>query len=292
MKRLFAVLLCAVFVISLAACSKSADTAENAAQDIYYSTSDGKNYDEIGSAESTADSAASGEVTQNEKIIKTVELYVQTKEYDAYVSALTASVASAGGYIENSTADLGGYSDYNRSATYIVRIPADKLGEFLTAADENGKITSKTENQQNVTLEYVDLESRIEAYKTEKETLSGLLEKADSLESILAIQERLSEVNYQIESYTSQLKVLENRVSYSTVTLNISEVERVTEEETTLWTRIKNRFLNNIDNLVDNIQDFIVDFIGGLPIIIPTAAVIAVIVLILRKIIKKRKSSR
>lgn len=300
MKKTFALILCFVLAISLVGCGASNDLKESdaeSADQLYFaqdSAGNGKlNYETYSSA---ADSAAPEEsVTSSEtdeKIIKTVELNVQTKDYDTYISALTASVAENGGYVESSEADMGGYYDSNRYSTYVVRIPADKLDVFLTSAGENGKIVSKTENQKNVTLEYVDLESRISAYKTEKETLTSLLEKAESLENVLSIQERLSEVNYQIESYTSQLRVLANRVSYSTVTLRIREVERVTAAEPTLWERIKNTFLDNVDELGEGLSDIVVAVLGGLPIIIPVGAVIVAAVLILKKAIKKRRAKR
>ena len=297
MKKAFILILCVLTALSLTSCSKGAlnDSVANeigSAPESFYSysadSSAGQGYVTEDSAEITDTKADK----QNEKIIKTVELSVETKEYDAYISSLSASVAALGGYVETSSADFGnGYSS-NRYATYTVRIPADKLDSFLVSAGENGTITSKTENQQNVTLEYVDLESRIEAYKTEKETLSKLLEKAESLENVLAIQERLSEVNYQIESYTSQLKVLENRVSYSTVTLRINEVERVTEAEPTLWSRIKNEFADNLDELIDWFKDSVVGVIGGLPILIPLAALITAVILIIRKAVKKRRAKK
>ena len=292
MKKLFAIILCAVIALSFVACGASSDKAvsENAAMgqdfDMLADDANGKySY----SAESSGAVETPAQKTQDEKIIKTVELSVETKEYEAYITALTASVSAAGGYVETSTANLGSTSYSNRYATFTVRIPAANLDSFINASGEKGTIISKTENQQNVTLEYVDLESRIEAYKTEKITLTGLLEKAESLENVLAIQERLSEVNYQIETYTSQLKVLENRVSYSTVTLRISEVERVTEAQPTLWTRIKNRFLNNLDGLVDWLKDAVVAIIGGLPVIIPLAAAIFIAILIIKKLIRKRR---
>ncbi|MBQ8015535.1 MAG: DUF4349 domain-containing protein, partial [Clostridia bacterium] len=243
---------------------------------------------------STADTAAGAEsgAQTEEKIIKTVDLTVQTKEYDTYISALEASVLANSGYVETSESNSGGYYNSNRRATYTVRIPADKLDAFLTSANENGKIVNKTENQQNVTLEYVDLESRISAYKTEQATLTGLLEKAESLENVLSIQERLSEVNYQIESYTAQLRVLENRVSYSTVTLRIDEVERVTETEPSLWERIKNTFIDNVDELGDWLSDAVVAVIGGLPIILPAVAAAAIAIIIIRKLFKKRKARK
>lgn len=294
MKKIFAISLCVILALTLISCSKSADMSAPAevGNGAFYQYSANDMELKTESYKSDTDAAAGTSATQNEKIIKTVELSVETKEYDAYIAALNSSVNTLGGYVETSTADFGnGYSS-NRYATYTARIPADSLDEFLTAAGENGTITSKTENQQNVTLEYVDLESRIEAYKTEKATLTNLLEKAASLENVLAIQERLSEVNYQIESYTSQLKVLENRVSYSTVTLRIYEVERVTETEPTVWSRIKNTFADNLDDLVEWFKDIVVGFVGGLPILVPAGAAIAVAALILRRIIRKRRAKK
>ena len=302
MKKLFAILLCVVMAVSLGACGAKMSN-DMAVQDMeYFSSADsagGIFYNESeslnGKVELQSDSVPNenGEVPQtNEKIIKTVEAYVQTKEYDKYIISLTANVAANGGYVEKSDANMGGYYNSNRHSTYVLRIPADKLESFMVSAEENGKITSKTETQQNVTLEYVDVESRISAYKTEKETLTNLLEKAASLENVLAIQERLSEVNYQIENYTAQLRVLENRVSYSTVTLNIDEVERVSETQPTLWQRIKNEFLDNIDDIKEGLEDFAVAIIGGIPIIIPAVAVAIVAVVIIRNLIKKRKAKK
>ncbi len=298
-KRLFAIVLCLVIALSFAACGAMKDSINESANAIVedgfamYSADT-----EIGGDfKYTAGQSATGEAPTSqgsveEKIIKTVDLSVQTKEYEAYISDLTASVSSLGGYVENSTNHMGSYysSNSNRSSTYVVRIPADKLDEFLAGAEEKGKITRKTEKQENVTLEYVDLQSRISAYQTERTTLTGLLEKAESLEDVLSIQERLSEVNYQIETYTAQMRVLENRIGYSTVNLDINEVERVTEEKPTIGSRIKNTFLDNLEDLGEWLSDFVVNFIGGLPIIVPVVAVAAVVIVILKKAIKKRRN--
>lgn len=298
MKKIFAIALCLILVIGLAACgaSKTADAEVYTLQNSYAVMDDmfvtEEAADAAGGINYTASSSSASKTDSDEKIIKTVELSVQTKEYTAYINGITQSVASLGGYVENSSTDLGSGANYNRNATYTVRIPADKLEEFLEAADENGTITNINEEQKNVTLEYVDLESRISAFKTERDSLTKLLEKAESLENILAIQERLSEVNYEIENYTAQLRVLANRVNYSTVTMHIREVERVTEEEPSLWSQIKNRFLDNLDDLIDGLKNAVVDIIGGLPILLPVAVGAVIVILIIRKLIKKRKAKR
>lgn len=297
MKKLSVIVLCFVLALSFCACGAKMNDGE--AMNLY--AAEDAMEQEIGSVSlhSLADSAsgtADGKenpAQQNEKIIKTVELHAQTKEYTAYINGVTASVSSLGGYVEKSSTDLGnGSSTYNRSANLIVRIPSEKLDEFLVKAGENGKITSITEQQQNVTLEYVDIESRISAFKTERDTLTKLLAEAASLENVLAIQERLSEVNYEIENYTAQLRVLENRVSYSTVTMSIWEVERVTEEEPSLWTQIKDRFSDNLDDMADMLRNLVVDVVGGIPVILPVAAIAVVAIVIIRKLLKRRKAKR
>ncbi|MGN0572618.1 MAG: DUF4349 domain-containing protein [Acutalibacteraceae bacterium] len=292
MKKISAIILILLMLVSFAACGASAksDGFAGSSADNGYMTSDEISEESVNLKSES--SAGNGVNTENEKIIKTVYLNVQTKEYDKYISALKASVASLGGYVESSESNMGYYEDSNRYANYVVRIPAEKLEEFITSAGENGKITNKSEEIQNVTLEYVDLESRIDSYKAEKETLTGLLKKAESLENVLAIQERLSEVNYQIDSYTSQLNVLKNRVSFSTVTLNINEVERVSESKPTLWSEIKDAFSDNVKAVGEWLRSFVVGLVGGLPIIIPIAAVAVAVILIIRKAVKKRKAKR
>ena len=86
--------------------------------------------------------------------------------------------------------------------------------------------------------------------------------------------------------------MLENRVSYSTVTLNISEVERVTQENPSLWEQIKNRLSDNFDSLKETVREIVVGFVGGLPIIIPCAVLIAAAILIIRKLIKRRRNKK
>ena len=306
MKKLLAILACLLILCSFAACAAGSKAApgnelyadQAAAEDgISYGSIKGDGMSEEVSQVTSADGAI------EEKIVKTVNLTVETKEYEQYISAIRSDVAAAGGYVETSSLN-DSYSGRNsRYASFVFRIPADKLDEFLQKAGENGKITFQKEDQLNVTLEYVDIQSRIKAYTTERDTLLELLKKADDLKDVISVQERLSDVNYQIENYTSQLRVLENRVSYSTVSLDLYEVERVTvtmsvyaalctEDETSLSGEIKNALAENWSNLKQGIRDFIVWFVGGLPIIIPVAVLIAVAIIVLCKVIKKRKARK
>ena len=70
-----------------------------------------------------------------------------------------------------------------------------------------------------MTLQYVDTESRLYRVRTEQESLLRLMEQAEQLEDVIAVQGRLTEVNYEIQSYESRLRAMDNQVTYSTLYL-------------------------------------------------------------------------
>ena len=83
-------------------------------------------------------------------------------------------------------------------------------------------------------------------YEEEQERLLSLLEQAETMEEIIALESRLTEVRYQLESMESQLRTMDNQVSYSTVYLSIEEVEHFTPPaEKGTWERISTGFSEN-----------------------------------------------
>ncbi len=301
MKKIITIILCILLALSLTACGSvnkeaiTGDTLMDSAHGgLNFGSADSivsdESFDTNKSPTMNESSPSPSQNTTDEKIIKTVDLTVETKEFDNYLTLLKSNVSKFGGYVENSESNYGRYEYSTRRAYYIVRIPANKLEDFLASASEKGTIISKNEQQSNVTLEYVDIQSRINAYKTERETLTNLLSMATSLADTLSIQERLSEVNYQIETYTSKLNILENRVSYSTVSVDITEVERITETEPTLWSRIKERFSDNLIGIKEWFEDVIVGLIGGIPVMVPILIVVIPIAVLIFKKHKAKKT--
>ena len=200
-----------------------------------------------------------------------------------------------GGYIENSS--VWGSSYYNtgstRNSEYTVRIPSDRLDEFIEVVGSLGNVTYKNESVEDVTLQYVDVESRKKALETEQARLLELLEKADNLEDLLTIESRLSEVRYELENYGSQKRLLDNQIDYSTVHITVNEVERITEvKERTFFEEIGYRFNDSLYIVGAGLKGFVIGIIGSLPIIAVWIAVIAGIVLILRKVFYGKKKEK
>lgn len=227
----------------------------------------------------------------NRKLIRTVDLQIQTKEFDTVLTSVQERVQELGGYVEQSSIDSGStyYSSYNRYSYLTVRIPSDKLDGFLENVKETANVTNISESTEDITLRYVDVESRKIALETEQSRLLELLEKAETVEDIITIEGRLSEVRYQLESYTSQLRTFDNQVDYSTVHINIHEVDRETKVEPKgFWDEVKEQFGDSLYGIGNGIRGFGIWFLGSSPYLVIWAIVIAGVVYAVKFIRKKR----
>lgn len=225
-----------------------------------------------------------------EKIIRRVNMEVETREFDVLIQALDDEILRLGGYVESS--ELRGKRYHNidsmRRADIVARIPKDKLDEFIGTVYDSSNVVNKTETTENVTLEYYDIESRKKSLEIEQERLFALLEKTDNLEDIITLESRLSSVRYELQNYGTQLRTYDNLVDYSTVTIAVYEVERMSPEDAkTVMARIKNGFSNTLYNIGEGTKNFFVWFVVNLPYILIWAAIISGVALILRRYYKR-----
>lgn len=229
------------------------------------------------------------------KLIKTVDISVETKEFELMMATLEEQVDALGGYIEHMDTYNGSrYSYYisTRSASMTIRIPKDKLNGFLNTVSDIGNVISRSENVEDVTLSYVDIESRKKSLSTEQDRLLELLEQAENMEDIITIEERLSNIRYQLESMESQLRTYDNKVDYSTVYLNVSEVRELTPvEEKTTGERIADGFMESLKDIGNGLKEFVVWFLVHIPYMVIWAVIIVAVVLIV-KIMRKRRRIR
>lgn len=233
-------------------------------------------------------------VSSSRKLIRNVNLSVETTGFDAMISSLTDRVSSLGGYVEQSEISGNSVSSSyhgNRYAYLTVRVPSDKLDTFITQVGEQGNITNQSGTTQDVTLQYSDIESRKKSLTIEQERLWALLEKADTLEAVIALESRLSEIRYQLESFESQLRTYDNQVDYSTVYLSISEVTVFTPTAPdSVADRIQKGFRRNLNNVGNALVNFFVWLISSLPVLIPLAIFAAIIFLLVRGATRKQLS--
>ena len=230
-------------------------------------------------------------VNTEQKLIKTVNMSAETTEFDTLVADVRAKTESAGGYVENS--DIGGNygAAMTRYAYLVLRIPADKLDDFVGEVKNASNVRSFGESTEDVTLQYTDLDTHIKALREELDALFSMMEQATSMKDILAIQSQITEVRYEIENYESQLRVYDNQVTYSTVYLDLYEVNRESSTAgTTFGERVKIKFNDNLYQMGQGFQNFMVGLLGGLPILLPIVVICVAVIVVLRKFWKKKKS--
>lgn len=299
----------ALVTLLLGGCGSKADRSSATAADM--ETAEEAAYDADGaylsddiysvdSAEVTDDVAEDGAATPqvedtSRKLIKNVNLSVETETFEELLATITEKTESFSGYIEESYTYNGSnyYGRGTRNASMTVRIPAQQLDAFLSSVSEVSNVISRNDSVSDVTLQYVDMESHKKALTAEQDRLLELLEQAESVEDIITIESRLSDVRYQIESMESQLRTLQNQVSYSTVYLDIQEVEKLTPvEEQTRGEMIREGFVDSLYGVGNGLLDFGTAVIIDLPYLVVWAAVILLVILIIRLLRKHRKNKK
>lgn len=248
--------------------------------------------------------AEPGETTQTNpafagrKVIRNADLNIETLDFDTFIATVTERVNSLGGYIQANNMRRGSYSKAgNRYAEMTVRIPAEKLDLFLNEVNGLGNVTWRTENVDDVTDSYTDIEARLTSLRTEYDTLISLLEKAGSLDEIITLQDRLTSVRYEIELYEARKRNYDSLIEMSTVHMNVSEVESVTPvEEESFGQEVSRRFRESFESVTDGLRAFAVWLIGDSPSILLALLVMGlialVIILIVRGSRKKKEKQR
>ncbi len=267
--------------------------SDNVAMDITTNSKPFSEYSNSLSDEVTEDSVhiqystdSTSKPVNNRKIIKTANVSIRTKNYDTFMTALNQKIEQYGGYVENSE-EFNLSADTNRNAVMSIKVPSENLGKFLEELSVIGTVTSIAVTSNDITDSYIDIESRIKALETEEKTLLDILEKAENLNDVIQLQDRLSQVRADRESLKTQKQSYDGMIAYSGISLGIQEVERVVEGDDSFFGEVKEKLMNNLYDLGDFFREFAINFIAALPYIVIIGAVAAVVILIVKKVKRK-----
>lgn len=300
MKRTLAILFSIILCMSLlmTACTKSANLGDYEAPASSFNKPGSISYDsasyEGSPAQSTSSDQDVGNALEGRKVIRDASLTIQTLDFDDFMRNMLDRVNALGGYVEKNSVDGNSYGSKRlRSASATVRIPAEKLDSFLNDVDSLGNVTSREEYTSDVTESYVDMEARLSSLRTEYDALLELLAKADSLDDIFKVQERLSEVRYQMESYEAKLRSYDSKIEFSTVSMSIYEVARETPvEEETFCQEVARRFHESLEDVGNGFKSFAKWFIGNLPHLVVISVILLLPLLIVFICIKSARRRR
>ena len=294
-RRLFAMALTLMLVLSLAACGSSYKNGSEATMPM--APMEAPMVEEMeGSYDASYGDSAMGspmDVLADQKLIYTANLSLETTSFDEAVKALTDLTNDCGGYFENSTVgDRGsGYS----WANYTIRVPAKQFQSFLDQAGEVAHLTWCNTNQENITEVYYDTQGRLETQKIKLERLQELLRQAKAMEDIISLESAISETEWQIDNLSGTMRHYDALVDYSTINVDLNEVYRLSNTEIaplTFGQRLGNALSEGLRNFGDGMEDLAVALAYSWLWIVLLAVILIVVWNVVRKVRRKRPAPK
>ena len=244
----------------------------------------------------TGNVAASGK-----KMIYTVTLSLEADDPKAVLAGVQKAVGEAGGYVAGS--EFYGEGQYETS-TITVRVPPEKLQSFTAAVGTLGRVLESRMSSQDVTAQYTDLASQLRNAQAQEIQLLEVLKKAEKIDDILKVREQLNQVQQEIELCKGQLRLMDNQVGYSTVTISVRQPEKpvVIDDEGdrpvqfwgfgTIGRKISLAFRSSV-NWTMNAIGAVLMVLGYLSIpLLIIAAFVLVVVLLVRRANRRRPAPR
>lgn len=282
----------------LAGCGKAAGGAADSAgynssyiaESPAYSSDQAKSeeaaeYDYAGAGNGTISPDNSNAQETGEKLVYRGSLNIQTKDYEDSASKLRALVREYNGLIESEEEyEEGSY--YTGSETKklwalytTVRIPTDRYSDFMSGSAEIGNVVSRSSSAENISRRYNDVSAQIEALEKQQTRLLEMMDEAKTIEDMIAVEDRLSEVQYQLNSLKTNRESMDTDIAYSTISIVLREVRVYAEVNESFLQRLGNRLGNGFVKFGDDVQSLILGFAGALPYLL----VLAVILIVLKK---------
>ncbi|HZK58215.1 MAG TPA: DUF4349 domain-containing protein, partial [Clostridia bacterium] len=223
------------------------------------------------SAQADADSDIGG--IEPEKVITSVFISLETTEFDSAIENLGSIVSKSKGYVENSNISSRGRINNKvfQHAQYTIRIPKGSVDTFTGEMDSIGNVVSQSTSKEDITKQYYDTESRLNLLKVKEERMTALLKKAERIEDIITIENQLSEIIHQKESMTKNILEMDDKVAYSIINMEISEVEKLRSDvtaKTTFAARISNAFNDSLYTFKVFVEGVVLIFVYTWPFLL------------------------
>lgn len=255
------------------------------------------------SASAGTDAARDTLPEQNpEKIIYSADVTLETTDFDVTVGGILDLVEDRyEGFIESSS--INGSNYYNisrgrvstRSAFYTIRVPSEHFNSLMAELPTLGNVPYSHTYTENISAQYYDTEARLTAYETQEQRLLEMLEIAETVEDIISIEEKLTELRYKIESLQSSLNSWDRQVNYSSICLNVEEVEKYTPEasiQPSYGEKLIDALEGGLSGFVGFVGDAFIALVGALPVILVLGSLAAGLFFGLRHRKNKKKAAK
>lgn len=224
-----------------------------------------------------------------QKIIRTAGFTLKTTAFDETLASLEALTAEYGGRVESLSRNGDAAAGEMRTASLTLRIPVDRLDGFLSDAESVGRVTALTEEQEDVSENYYDLETRLQTQQAKMERLRAMMTQAETVSELIELENAIAETQYSLDSYTGSLRYYDSRIEDSAVRVTVREIAVSESREATLGQRLTAGLRSSLAAGGRFLLDALVFLMAALPWMAVVGVIVLVIVCVRRK---KRKEGK
>jgi len=197
------------------------------------------------------------------KVILNGFIDMQTENFADAAARLRSLTLGVGGFIESSNSYVN-FSDGNRDYMYgsfTLRVPTESYEAVKADIEAVGQVVSTSDSSADATDEYYDSESRVKSLRAQETSILGMIEKAQKIEDLILLEQRLSEIRTDIELYQSRMNTIDRQASFSTIHVELTEVrvyESIKIAPKTTWEKIQNSFIGSINDILTFFEGLII----------------------------------
>lgn len=201
------------------------------------------------------------------KVVKNASLDLLVKKAEDAARGIEKAAQDLGGFVSSS--DIYEVSEGTKGGTVTIRVPSDKLGSALEAIRQLAiKVQRESINSQDVTEQYIDLESRLKNAQAEEAQYLQIMKQSKDVKDTLEVASRLADVRLRIEQIQGQLKYLSQQVDLSSLSVSLTE-EADVQVFGLRWRPlfvIKQQLRQALSGLT-NYADSVIAFVFNLPVL-------------------------
>lgn len=173
-----------------------------------------------------------------------------------------------------------------------VRVPSQNYQSFIGELDGVGKMVSKSTSIENISQEYYDTAVEIEALELQEQNLLAMMERCETIEDMIVVQDRLTEVQYQLNRLKTEQRYMDVDVAYSYVNIRIEEVMEYRNDTPVKTNTFFDRFKNTLTDTGKGFLNFLEELLFFVIRLIPYALFGFLLWFLFRKPIGKWREKR
>lgn len=233
-------------------------------------------------------------VLAERKMIWTASLNLEVENFDNALNNIQ-SILTGIGFVSNTNINtndvyVDGKLKTVKNGTLVIRVDKAQFQPVINKLRGIGDVSNETTNGQDVTDQFVDIESRLRLLKLEQEKLEAYLAKTEDLDTIFKLETRITDIRYEIESLTGNLNKLSSLVELATINVSMNEKYPGSEKKpVTFGQELLNSLKDSLKSVVEFLGDFLIFIVAALPVLVVIGLFVLLGIFIYRRVPKKYK---